>query len=169
MVSEAIGLRVALFITVHCYSMRCQPSLSSLCVMFLLAQESSYLLLIPPPAATGPPLHRRVLGVDATAAQTLSSLAMVLRRMGVELVISRVTNKSIRRLLVAHGIISASDVGGSAAVPEVAGGAAAAGQGDEEQQLLETEVPPEEQGACRIFETLNEAAKYAEDRWVVGV
>lgn len=56
-------------------------------------------------------LRRRVLGVDATAAQTLGSLVMVLRRIGVELIITRVTNPSIRRLLVAHGIISGSDTG----------------------------------------------------------
>jgi hypothetical protein len=37
---------------------------------------------------------------------------MVLRRMGVELVITRVANRSIRRLLVAHGIISASSGAG---------------------------------------------------------
>jgi hypothetical protein len=55
---------------------------------------------------------RRILGIDATAAQTMGSLAMVLRRMGVELVITRVANRSIRRLLVAHGIISASSGAG---------------------------------------------------------
>lgn len=85
---------------------------------------------------------------------------MVLRRMGVELIIARVNRKSIRRLLVAHGIISASDAGGFAAVPSVAGG-------DEEQQpLLQEPADNEQEGFayCRVFGTLNEAAKYAEDR-----
>jgi hypothetical protein len=54
-------------------------------------------------------LCRRVLGLDATAAQTLGSLALVLRRKGVELVLTRVTNSGIRRLLRAHGVISAHD------------------------------------------------------------
>lgn len=118
-----------------------------------------------------------MLGIDATAAQTLGSLAMVLRRMGVELIITRVTNKSIRRLLVAHGIISATDAGGSNA----AGITGAVGNGgnisrgspnelslnsemtDAEQPLLQQEQE-EEPGYCRVFDTLNEGAKYAEDR-----
>lgn len=52
-----------------------------------------------------------MLGIDATAAQTLGSLALVLRRMGVELVISRVASRSMRRLLVAHGIITGGSAG----------------------------------------------------------
>lgn len=135
-------------------------------------------------------VYRQVLGIDATAAQTLASLAMVLRRMGVELVITRVTDKSIRRLLIAHKIISARDSGGSDAAGITAGTAEGSGSSpgavassttgevlagcssDLEQPLLEQQQQQgeaavesdEDYGYCRVFDTLNEGAKYAEDR-----
>lgn len=40
--------------------------------------------------------HRRVLGIDATAAKTLGALALVLRRIGVELVISRTKTHALQ-------------------------------------------------------------------------
>jgi U4/U6 small nuclear ribonucleoprotein PRP31 len=63
---------------------------------------------------------------------------MVLRRMGVELLLTRVMKKDVRRLLVAHGIISAADAehcaasGGAAAAVAAAAAAAAAGDGDDD-------------------------------------
>lgn len=125
-------------------------------------------------------LCRLVLGIDATAAQTLSSLAMVLRRMRVELVITRVTNGSIRRLLVAHKIISAKDLGGCDAAglsgcyknnkhnDIVTTDAPVGAAGDLEEPLIQQQPSNEDleddYGYCRVFETLNEGAKYAEDR-----
>uniref|UniRef100_A0A383VST7 STAS domain-containing protein n=1 Tax=Tetradesmus obliquus TaxID=3088 RepID=A0A383VST7_TETOB len=113
----------------------------------LLAKQAPCLIILD---------FKRVLGIDATAAQTLGSLALVLRRMGVELVISRVASRSMRRLLVAHGIIT----GGSAGHAE----SAAVGSTPDEQQPLLDDVSDEELGFCRVFDTLNDAAKYAEDR-----
>eukprot|EP00878_Enallax_costatus_P013193 GHUV01013790.1.p1 GENE.GHUV01013790.1~~GHUV01013790.1.p1 ORF type:complete len:1035 (+),score=287.38 GHUV01013790.1:628-3732(+) len=120
---------------------------------------------------------RQVLGIDATAAQTLASLAMVLRRLGVELIMTRVTNRSIRRLLVAHKIISAKDLGGSDAAGLSGSGSVTQGTQnntssnprDLEEPLIQQQQQPEEDaeddyGYCRVFETLNEGAKYAEDR-----
>jgi hypothetical protein len=119
---------------------------------------------------------RRVLGVDATSAQTLSSLSMVLRRMGVTLIITRVTQRSIRRLLAAHGLISPADAaaaaaaeGGSNAVSRQHSSAAAAaaggGQDPELQQpLLQGEEGDQEGSYCRVFDSLSAGAKYAEDR-----
>jgi hypothetical protein len=119
---------------------------------------------------------RRVLGVDATAAQLIGSLQVgclflcllswsvdgfrplessadhvfrstpspsptptpqiVLRTVGVELVLTRIKDDTVHRLLVAHGVISAD--------------AADNGAG----------------GCCRVFPTLNEGEQYTEERWV---
>lgn len=121
-------------------------------------------------------LYRRVLGVDATSAQTLASLAMVLKRMHVELIITRVTRPSIRRLLGAHGIISPEDAAAapvsSSSGTGAAGGSADAGDADgvdpELQQPLLQEQDEEagNGGYCRVFDTLSGGAKYAEDRCV---
>jgi hypothetical protein len=109
--------------------------------------------------------------VDATSAQTLSSLAMVLRRMGVELVLTRVTNPGIRRLLAAHGIIAPHATSSSSSNR---GGGSGAADSDVEQQLLlpgaaaataaVEDAVAGDQGFCRVFGTLNEGAAYAEDR-----
>jgi len=111
--------------------------------------------------------------VDATSAQTLASLAMVLRRMDVELILTRVTKPSIRRLLVAHGIISPADGAAdshrssSSAGGHVPGGAG--GDHEEQQPLLadQDEETTSSSGYCKVFDTLSGAAKYAEDRCVV--
>eukprot|EP00877_Chromochloris_zofingiensis_P013889 jgi/Chrzof1/8754/Cz03g23090.t1 len=50
---------------------------------------------------------RRVLGVDATAAQRFGDLQMNLRRLNVELVLTHLTNPAIKRLFAAHGVIAA--------------------------------------------------------------
>jgi hypothetical protein len=115
-----------------------------------------------------------VLGVDATSAQTLSSLSMVLRRMGVTLIITRVTQPSIRRLLVAHGLISSADAAAAAAVVDDPASrqhsstAAAAGGGGHDPELQQPLLQGEEgdQGGsyCRVFNSLSAGAKYAEDR-----
>ncbi|KAF6261741.1 hypothetical protein COO60DRAFT_1699671 [Scenedesmus sp. NREL 46B-D3] len=115
----------------------------------------------------------RILGIDATAAQTMGSLVLVLRRLGVELVISRVASSSIRRLLAAHGIISSSSASSSSSSSSAGSAEAAgmAGAADEQQQpLLEQQQEQQaagdddELGFCRLFNTLNGGAKYAEDR-----
>jgi hypothetical protein len=109
-----------------------------------------------------------VLGIDATSAQTLSSLAMVLRRMGVELIITRVPKPSIARLLGAHGIVSPADAAGVAAegCSSGSGAAAAAESGsDPEQQPLLQEEGQEGGSYCRVFDNLSSAARYAEDRY----
>lgn len=107
---------------------------------------------------------------------------MVLRRMDVELVITRVTKPSIRRLLVAHGIISpteAAGVGGRGGANNSSGGGARGGVITEEDALVdpeqqqpllsEQEEQEEEDGEdagryCKVFDTLSGGAKYAEDR-----
>jgi ribosomal protein L12E/L44/L45/RPP1/RPP2 len=95
----------------------------------------------------------------------MASLNMVLRRMGVELILTRVTQHSIRRLLAAHGIIAPSAVASSTPA------AATSGDVEEQQQPLLTQAREEQQqqeeeegGFCRVFDTLNEGAKHAEDR-----
>ena len=109
-------------------------------------------------------LHRRVLGVDATAAQTFGTLVMVLRRMGVELVLTRVTSRTMRRLFAAHGLIhpryaQRKDEGHGAAVvgPEESPAVVLAMEQKEEEE-------DEEGRYCRLFDTLNEGAQYAEDK-----
>jgi hypothetical protein len=96
--------------------------------------------------------------------------------MGVTLIITRVTQRSIRRLLAAHGLISPADAaaaaaaeGGSNAVSRQHSSAAAAaaggGQDPELQQpLLQGEEGDQEGSYCRVFDSLSAGAKYAEDR-----
>lgn len=111
------------------------------------------------------------MGVDATSAQTLASLGMVCRRMGVELVITRIPTHSIRRLLAAHGIISPADAAahnGSNSTTAAAGDA----EDPEQQPLLQESeaaaAAADEGGSfCRVFDTLSGAARYAEDRSVL--
>ncbi|KAI8470530.1 MAG: hypothetical protein J3K34DRAFT_255209 [Monoraphidium minutum] len=82
---------------------------------------------------------RRVLGVDATAAQLLGSLRIVLRQMGVELVLTRVRDGTMRRLFVAHGLVA---------------------PGPAEDDGI---------AYCRAFPTLSEGEQYAEDRFLAMV
>ena len=51
------------------------------------------------------PRHRRVHGLDATAAQTFGTLWTMLARLGVELVITHLEQPGMRKLLQAHGVI----------------------------------------------------------------
>jgi hypothetical protein len=96
--------------------------------------------------------------------------------MGVTLIITRVTQRSIRRLLAAHGLISPADAAAAAAAAE--GGsnavsrqhssaAATAGGGQDpelQQPLLQGEEGDQEGSYCRVFDSLSAGAKYAEDR-----
>lgn len=104
--------------------------------------------------------------MDATSAQTLASLAMVLKRMDVELVLTRVTKPSIRRLLVAHGIISPKESKSSSnRHMDVAAGTDAEQQQPLFEQDDQEEEDEEEAGRyCRVFDTLSAGAKYAEDK-----
>jgi hypothetical protein len=84
---------------------------------------------------------------------------MVLRRMGVELVLTRVTSRTVRRLFVAHGLIHPRD--GPQALS--AGGSSSSGGADVAVKVEEEEE--EEYGVyCRVFDTLNDGSQYAEDR-----
>jgi hypothetical protein len=89
---------------------------------------------------------------------------MVLRRMGVELVLTRVTSHTMRRLFAAHGLIHPryaqrdESHAAAAAVPEE--GSALVLAMDQKE-----EVDEEEEGQyCRLFDSLNEGAQYAEDK-----
>jgi MFS superfamily sulfate permease-like transporter/CRP-like cAMP-binding protein len=136
---------------------------------------------------------RRVLGVDATAAQTFGSLRMQLRRLGIELVLTRVHgNPTVERLFAAHGLIIAPSV----AVGAGAAGAASAAKGDDVSDG--GAAPPwgeagggrgdddrsgglgADDGAaspssspsspypyyCRAFDTLNDGCVYCEERFL---
>jgi MFS superfamily sulfate permease-like transporter/CRP-like cAMP-binding protein len=128
---------------------------------------------------------RRVLGVDATAAQTFGTLRMQLRRLGVELVLTRVRgNPTVERLFAAHGLIAPvaeddeDDGGGGGGgqrrskegvvVVSDGGEAVSAGQ-DEQGEHDDDAVDPSSSSAspypyCRAFDTLNDGCLYCEER-----
>lgn len=112
---------------------------------------------------------RRVLGVDATAAQTFGTLQTQLRRLGVELVLTRVRgNPTVERLFAAHGLIAAAPPVASSPSSfdrSVSDGGRGNSVGDNGDLSLDLEPGPE-RGYCRHFDTLNDAARYAEERFL---
>jgi len=112
---------------------------------------------------------RRVLGVDATAAQTFGTLQMQLKRLGVELVLTRVrSNPTVERLFAAHGLIAPPRGGGGASSASHGGGGKADAGGALPAGAVASPAldPGPEQGYCRTFDTLNDGARYAEERFL---
>ena len=166
-------------------------------------KQHEHLLLLRRVAAGAPRFllldFRRVLGVDATAAQTFGALRARLARMGVELVLTRVHgNPTVEHLFAAHGLIAPQENdGGGGGASHAPGGGGAGGGGkksrpersvsDGGRALRDSEAaflaqdggdlgaaaaaalelePGPESGYCRHFETLNDAARYAEERFL---
>jgi SulP family sulfate permease len=111
---------------------------------------------------------RRVLGVDATAAQTFGTLQTQLRRLGVELVLTRVRgNPTVERLFAAHGLIAAAPPSSPSSFDRSVSDGGRGNSGDDDGATLSLDLEPgPERGYCRHFDTLNDAARYAEERFL---
>lgn len=95
------------------------------------------------------PICRDVVGMDATAAQTLGSLWLALRAGGAEMVLTDIRKPTMLRLLRAHGV--------ALAAPDISCMAASQAEGIGGS----SHVRP-----CLLFEELDSGARYCEERFL---